>query len=119
MNAATWKIVCVFNAGIFPQIAQSSKGLIYPSNLFFFWLITGVLLSIAEFFVLQKQEKRYRYIALSMAIPAWIVAFGLLLNRVVVNFNLQILCWMGMSVIAALWGRSILLNPETGGDDRS
>ena len=119
MNIVAWNIVDAFEIGSALQVTESSESLIYPSSLFFFWLIAGILLLIAEYLIQQQPGKRYQYIALSMAIPAWIVALGLLLNRVGVDFNLQVLSWMGMSVIAALWGRSILLSSNPESNDRS
>lgn len=119
MNIGAWNIIDAFEIGTASQVAESTKSLIYFSPLFFFWLTAGILLLIAEYLIQLQPGKRYQYIALSMAIPAWIVALGLLLNRVGVDFNLQILSWMGMSVIAALWGRSILLSSNPESNDRS
>lgn len=77
-----------------------------------FWGITGVSFCAIELLVRKYFGHKYQAIALIMGMSALVMVLGFSKALMVVQFKWQVLYWMGLSTVSAIWLRPMFLKSK-------
>ncbi|WP_309242708.1 NfeD family protein [Limnofasciculus baicalensis] len=105
--------------GLLAQVTSKSTFIFSPP---LFWLVAGVSLCLAEFFLPKPWLRRTKFISLMMGVSALIVSLilwragitlGFIWQYIMYDgFNLQVLYWMGLSLSSVIWIRPMFFRSK-------
>lgn len=80
--------------------------LLNPSTLF--WLVLGLVLCGTELLLPSFVGKSFRWMGVSLGLPALAIGLGGSLIQLYASFQIQIVLWMGLALAIVTWGRPLL-----------